>query len=167
MPSRSPARARQDDEETVHVPTTEPPHGATSLQDGPAPPVPPAPPPPVPLLPELEQAEAQSTTVARRPTPRKPKSACRMGLFVLTGRIFSKKETKGLSACIPPARSHMWRLCIFRSNGAPVPINPWAFVYGNEEADGSIPFSSPNLMGGVYRGAFFGRSVTLELRLPH
>jgi hypothetical protein len=79
-PSRSPAKAKQDDEETAQVPTTEPPHGVTSVQDGPAPPVPPAPlgPPP----PELVQAVANVTTVARRPTRRKPKNACLIG-FVL------------------------------------------------------------------------------------
>src|SRR6185369_4689358 len=43
-PSRSPARAKQDEDETVQVPTTGPPHGVTSAQDGPAPPIPPAPP---------------------------------------------------------------------------------------------------------------------------
>src|SRR4051812_23934744 len=72
----SPAKARQEDEETVQVPTTEPPHGATSGQDGPAPPVPPAPPP---SEPELAQADAKVTTMAKSPTPRNPTSACLMG----------------------------------------------------------------------------------------
>ena len=58
QPSMSPAKAKQEDEETVQVPTTEPPHGVTSGQDGPAPPVPPAPLPPEP---ELVQAEAKVT----------------------------------------------------------------------------------------------------------
>jgi len=75
-PSRLPASAKQDDDETVQVPTTEPPQGATSAQVGPAPPVPPAPPPPELLLPELVQAEASVTTIARRLTRRKPKGAC-------------------------------------------------------------------------------------------
>src|SRR6185436_6800282 len=48
IPSRSPASAKQEDEETVQVPTTEPPHGVTSVQEAPLPPVPPAPLPPVP-----------------------------------------------------------------------------------------------------------------------
>src|SRR5689334_1320176 len=55
VPSRSPVKAKQDDAATFQVPTTEPPHGATSAQDGPAPPVPPAPPAPEPLVPEPEQ----------------------------------------------------------------------------------------------------------------
>src|SRR4029453_11485278 len=53
-PSMSPAKAKQEDEETAQVPTTEPPHAATSGQDGPAAPVPPAPLPPVPPPPDPE-----------------------------------------------------------------------------------------------------------------
>jgi hypothetical protein len=75
QPSISPAKAKHEDEETAQVPTTEPPHAATSGQDGPVPPVPPAPLPPEP---ELVQAEAMVTTVAKSPTPRNPKSACPM-----------------------------------------------------------------------------------------
>jgi hypothetical protein len=86
-PSRSPAKVKQDDEETVQVPTTEPPHGVTSVHDGPVPPVPPVPlEPPLPAL----QAEAKATTVARRPTRRKPKSACLIGGVLWRGAFSSR-----------------------------------------------------------------------------
>src|SRR6188508_3319424 len=88
-PSRSPARTRHDDGETFQVPTTEPPHGGTSVQDGPAPPVPPAPLPPGP---ELVQAEAKVTTRAKSPTPRNPESACLIGVVIWRLALFIKSR---------------------------------------------------------------------------
>jgi hypothetical protein len=88
-PSRSPTKAKQEDEETVQVPTTEPPHEATSGQVGPAPPVP-AVPVPLPPGPPLVQA-AKVTTVAKSVARRNPKSACLIGARPLTiGRLLIK-----------------------------------------------------------------------------
>ena len=90
QPSMSPAKAKQEDDETVQVPTTEPPHGVTSGQDGPAPPVPPAPLPPEP---GLEQAEAKVNR--KSPTPRNPNSACLIGeLLASHGRDLLTKGQK-------------------------------------------------------------------------
>jgi len=90
-PSRSPVKAKQEDEETVQVPTTEPPHEATSGQVGPAPPVPPVPVPvPLPPEPPLVQA-AKVTTVAKSVARRNPKSACLIRARPLTiGRLLIK-----------------------------------------------------------------------------
>jgi hypothetical protein len=87
QPSMSPAKPKQEDDETVQVPTTEPPHGATSGQDGPAPLVPPVPPPD----PELVQAEAKVRTVAKSPTPRNPRSACLIGPVLSQLTAFSSR----------------------------------------------------------------------------